>query len=107
MDDDTNMTGPAPVSPTRSISAFQFHGNWQDFAKIAFPNLLLTIVTLGFYRFWATKRERDYLWSQTEFIDERLEWTGTGMELFIGFLIVTLFLGVPFFLISFAANAAI
>jgi uncharacterized membrane protein YjgN (DUF898 family) len=107
MDDDTNMTGPAPVSPTRSISAFQFHGNWQDYAKIAFPNLLLTIVTLGFYRFWATKRERDYLWSQTEFIDERLEWTGTGMELFIGFLIVTLFLGVPFFIISFAAQAAI
>jgi uncharacterized membrane protein YjgN (DUF898 family) len=107
MDDYSSMTGSVPVQPAKPPSAFQFHGNWQDFAKIAFPNLLLTIVTLGFYRFWATKRERDYLWSQTEFIDERLEWTGTGMELFIGFLIVTLFIGIPFFIISFAAQAAI
>ena len=44
-------------------SAFRFHGSWQEFARIAFPNLLLTIVTLGIYRFWATTREREYLWS--------------------------------------------
>ena len=30
-------------------SAFTFEGNWQDFARIALPNLLLTIVTLGIY----------------------------------------------------------
>ncbi len=53
-------------------SAFRFHGTWQEFAGIAFPNLLLTIVTLGIYRFWATTREREYLWSKTDFIDERL-----------------------------------
>ena len=59
-------------------SAFRFHGSWQEYARIAFPNLLLTIVTLGIYRFWATTREREYLWSKTDFIDERLEWTGRG-----------------------------
>ncbi|WP_397603378.1 DUF898 family protein [Sphingorhabdus sp.] len=57
-------------------SAFRFHGSWQEFARIAFPNLLLTIVTLGIYRFWATTREREYLWGKTDFIDERLEWSG-------------------------------
>ena len=81
-------------------SAFGFDGTWQEFAPIAFTNLLLTIVTLGIYRFWATARERRYFWSRTRFIDERLEWAGTGLELFLGFLIVAVVFLVPFFLIS-------
>jgi uncharacterized membrane protein YjgN (DUF898 family) len=69
-------------------SAFRFTGSWREFAPIALTNLLLTIVTLGIYRFWARARERRYLWSRTEFIDDSLEWTGTGREMFVGFLIV-------------------
>ena len=84
-------------------SAFQFHGNWGGFFKIAIMNLLLTIITLGLYRFWATTREREYLWSQTQFIDERLEWTGTGMELFIGALMVSILLGIPITILTFVA----
>ena len=30
-------------------TAFAFEGDWREFAKIALPNLLLTIVTLGFF----------------------------------------------------------
>ncbi len=88
-------------------SAFRFHGNWMAFLPIAVTNLLLTIVTLGIYRFWATTRERQYLWSETEFIDDRLEWTGTGKELLIGFVIVLIFILLPFFAISFINNALI
>jgi uncharacterized membrane protein YjgN (DUF898 family) len=88
-------------------TAFSFHGNWIDFMKIAAPNLLLTIVTLGFYRFWATTRERQYLWGETEFIDERLEWTGTGMELFIGFVMVFFLVGLPLVFLQFGAQAMI
>jgi uncharacterized membrane protein YjgN (DUF898 family) len=86
-------------------SAFRFHGNWRAFLPIALSNLLLTIVTLGIYRFWATTRERQYLWSETEFIDDRLEWTGTGKELLIGFIIVVVFILLPFFAISFINQA--
>jgi uncharacterized membrane protein YjgN (DUF898 family) len=50
-------------------------------------NFLLTIVTLGFYRFWARVRVRRYFWSCIRLADEPLEYTGTGLELFIGFLI--------------------
>jgi uncharacterized membrane protein YjgN (DUF898 family) len=85
---------------TGAPSAFRFHGRWQDFAKIALPNLLLTIVTLGFYRFWGTTRERRYLWGQTQFIDERLEWTGTGKELFVGFIMVFFLIGIPFIILQ-------
>ncbi|MBX7532853.1 DUF898 domain-containing protein [Qipengyuania sp. 1XM1-15A] len=88
-------------------SAFGFDGTWQDFAKIALPNLLLTIVTLGIYRFWATTRERQYLWSHTRFVDERLEWTGTGKELFVGFVLVMLLFALPVFGIQFVSQALV
>lgn len=89
----------------RAASAFQFHGRWQDFGKIAVTNLLLTIVTLGFYRFWATTRERQYLWSKTQFIDEPLEWTGRGLELLIGFLLVAVLILIPLFVMNFFFQA--
>ena len=76
--------------------AFGFEGTWRDYAPIAFSNLLLIIVTLGVYRFWATTRTRRYLWSRTRFIDEPLEWTGTGVELLVGFLLVLVLFGIPF-----------
>jgi uncharacterized membrane protein YjgN (DUF898 family) len=88
-------------------SAFAFDGSWREYAPIAFTNLLLTIVTLGFYRFWATTRTRRYLWSHTRFIDDRLEWTGTGKELFVGFLMVIVIIGLPFLFIQFGAQALI
>lgn len=76
---------------------FRFTGTWREYLPIAASNVLLIIVTLGIYRFWAAARQRRYLWSRTEVIGDRLEWSGTGKEMFIGFLIVTAFL-LPFFL---------
>jgi uncharacterized membrane protein YjgN (DUF898 family) len=86
-------------------SAFGFSGSWKEFAPIALTNLLLTIVTLGMYRFWAKTRERRYLWSHTRFIDDRLEWTGTGKELFLGFTMAALLIAFPLFLLNFAIQA--
>ena len=80
-----DMMTSAPGEPARAVG---FDGRWQDYLKIAATNLLLTIVTLGIYRFWAKARERRYLWANTRIIDEELEWTGTGGEMFIGFLMV-------------------
>ena len=86
--------GHAPVAPVRAI---RFTGNWREYLPIAASNVLLIIVTLGIYRFWAAARQRRYLWSRTEVIGDRLEWSGTGKEMFIGFLVVMCFL-LPFFL---------
>jgi uncharacterized membrane protein YjgN (DUF898 family) len=82
-------------------TAFAFDGNWREFAPIALTNTLLTFATLGFYRFWATTRERRYFWSRTRFIDDSFEWTGKGIELFLGFLMATLLFGLPFLALSF------
>jgi uncharacterized membrane protein YjgN (DUF898 family) len=78
-----------------SKGAFEFTGDWREYAPIAFTNLLLSIVTLGVYSFWARTRTRRYLWSHTRFIDERLEWTGTGKELLIGYIMAFFLVIVP------------
>jgi uncharacterized membrane protein YjgN (DUF898 family) len=77
--------------------AIRFTGNWREYLPIAVTNALLIICTLGIYRFWASARQRRYLWSRTEVIDDSLEWTGTGREMFFGFLLVIAVLA-PFFL---------
>ena len=88
-------------------TAFAFEGDWKDFISIGLTNSFLTFVTLGFYRFWATTRERRYLWSKTRFIDDQIEWTGTGLELFIGFIAAFFLLGIPLFVLQLIVQGAI
>src|SRR5205085_786339 len=95
MNDMNAAHGAEDVQPETAI---EFTGTWREYLPIALTNLLLTVVTLGIYRFWAKARERRYLWSRTRFIDEHLEWTGTGKEMFVGFLIVFLILLPVFYL---------
>ena len=77
-------------------TAFAFEGRLAEFVPIALTNIVLTFATLGIYRFWATTRERAWFWSRTRFIDAPLEWTGKGIELFIGFVIAAVLFGLPF-----------
>lgn len=51
-------------------------------------NFLLTVVTLGIYSFWGKTEVRKRLWSSIRLEGEPLEYTGTGKELFLGFLVV-------------------
>lgn len=88
-------------------SAIRFTGSWREYAPIAFSNLLLTVVTLGIYRFWAQARTRRYLWSRTEFIDDSLEWTGTGAEMFRGALLVFVLLLPALLFVQFGFQALI
>ncbi len=67
--------------------AFRFGGTVNQLLGVSIVNLLLTVVTIGVYRFWARVRVRRYLWSNMALGGEPFEYTGTGLELFIGFLI--------------------
>lgn len=102
MNDMQGMTAPAEAAPE---SAFAFEGSWREYLPIALTNLLLIVVTLGIYRFWAKARSRRYLWSRTRFIDETLEWTGTGKEMFIGFVVVIAVVAPLFFGLSLLRDA--
>ncbi len=68
--------------------ALSFTASRGSFLRLLLINALLTVLTLGIYRFWAKTRVRRYLWSHIRFLDDPLEYTGTAGELFLGFLIV-------------------
>lgn len=55
---------------------------------ILLKNLFFNILTFGFYRFWGRTRLRRYLWGNVELLGDPLIYTGTGMEMFKGFLFV-------------------
>jgi uncharacterized membrane protein YjgN (DUF898 family) len=74
---------------------FRFSGAVDELLGISLVNLALTIVTLGIYRFWARVRVRRYLWSHMGLGEEPFEYTGTGPELFVGFLIAVFGFIVP------------
>lgn len=63
---------------------------------LALSNFLLNLITLGFYRFWAKTRVRRHIWSCVHINGEPLEYTGRGIELLKGALIVFAVLVVPF-----------
>jgi uncharacterized membrane protein YjgN (DUF898 family) len=98
--------GQAAAEAPRGAT-IDFTGRWQEFLPVALTNLLLTIVTLGIYRFWAKARERRYLWSRTRFVDDTLEWTGTGTEMLVGFLIVMAMLLPALLILNFGIEAMI
>ena len=47
---------------------------------LAFKTALLTVLTLGIYRFWAKTRIRRYVWSSVSIDGDRLEYTWTGQR---------------------------
>ncbi len=51
-----NVMGSAPA--TAQERAIRFTGSWREYLPIAATNVLLIIVTLGIYRFWAAARQR-------------------------------------------------
>ncbi len=64
-----------------------YDGQLGHITRLWLVNLALFFVTLSFYRFWGRTRVRQYVWSHFSILGDRLEYTGTGKELCIGFLI--------------------
>jgi len=79
---------PSDASAPPTQHPLNYTGEAKALGWLVFKNTLLTIITLGFYRFWGKTRIRKYIWSSQSLFGEPLEYTGTGKELFLGFLIV-------------------
>lgn len=69
---------------------------------LCLKNFLLTIVTLSIYRFWAKTNVRRHVWSNIKINGQALEYTGTGMELFLGALVIFAIIGLPLIAVSIA-----
>lgn len=85
------------IAAAPQASPIRFAGR-RGFIRLLMKNAALSVLTLGLYRFWARTAVRRFLWNNIAIADEPLEYTGRGVELFIGFLIAAAIL-FPFFLV--------
>lgn len=78
---------PASPPPPRPPVQLVYDGRLGELYVIYLRALLLTLLTLGWYRFWGRTSVRRYLWSHFSAFGDRFEYRGLGVELFLGFLI--------------------
>lgn len=69
----------------------EFFGKGSEYFAIMIVNWLLTLVTLGLYYPWARAKRLSYIYGQTALNNERFHFSGTGKEMFRGFIKVIIF----------------
>jgi uncharacterized membrane protein YjgN (DUF898 family) len=72
---------------------------------LSVTNFVLKILTLGIYQFWGKTEVRQRIWSAVRLEGEPLVYTGTGRELFTGFVFVFAAVLIPALLYSLASAA--
>ncbi|MBT3786966.1 MAG: DUF898 domain-containing protein [Alphaproteobacteria bacterium] len=95
MTDHSDTENPSASGRNIVQGSSEFHGLSREIIWLVIKNFLLNIVTLGFYRFWARTNVRRYLWEKMHVFGSPLEYTGTGKELFLGFLMIILVVFLP------------
>lgn len=65
----------------------RFLGQRRSYWRLLIRGAVLLACTLGIYRFWLATDVRRFLWANTEVAGEALEYSGTAIELLVGFLI--------------------
>ncbi len=82
------LDAAAELSAENPEKSYQiaFTGNGITLFKISIVNLILTIVTLGLYYPWAKATSLSYLYSKSTLEMEPFAFSGTGKEMFVGFI---------------------
>jgi uncharacterized membrane protein YjgN (DUF898 family) len=88
--------------PSAGAPIFSWAGPTWHLAGLGLLNFCLNIITLGIYGFWGRTEVRKRIWSSVQLNGEPLAYTGTGRELFFGFLIVFGFILLPTLAITLA-----
>ncbi len=89
------MENRVPPHPPGQISL-----QWRPITGLlglCFKIFFLRILTLGIYHFWGKTEVRRKIWSAVHLQGQPLQYTGTGKELFLGFLIVTFLIILPLY----------
>ena len=69
------------------MESLKFTGSGSEYFKIWIVNILLTIMTVGFYYPWAKVRNRRYFYANTILANRNFEYHATGLQLLLGFII--------------------
>ena len=84
----TGRPMPVPQNPiSAQEAAITYDAKVRRLFGMGLTIAFLSLITLGFYRFWGKTQIRRYLASRISIMGSRFEYTGTGKELFLGFLI--------------------
>jgi uncharacterized membrane protein YjgN (DUF898 family) len=90
MTDYITQSGPPPLpyvqAPPFNPSVPDITATGDRLNRLVWRGLLLTLVTLGFYRFWYKTDLRRWYWRNTVVAGTAFEYRGNAKELFIGFL---------------------
>jgi len=84
----TTADGPQPIR-------IGYTGDANDLAPLVLETILFNLSTLTLYRFWSRSRVRRHLWSRIDVDGDGLEYSGRGLEMLIGFLIVLVVVLIP------------
>jgi uncharacterized membrane protein YjgN (DUF898 family) len=74
------------IEDTNQEKKFNYFGKGSEFAVIFFKNIILTFLTFGIYYPWAKVEQLKYFYQVTELNGNRFSFTGTGKEVFKGFI---------------------
>jgi uncharacterized membrane protein YjgN (DUF898 family) len=88
-----------PPSPVR----LRFVGRAEDYWRLMIRGAVLQAMTLGIYRFWLSTDMRRFLWGAIDISGDTPDYTGTALELLIGFLIAIGIL-IPVYVLFFVAS---
>lgn len=80
-------TAPSSIIPLGSRSRFVFAGTSSEYFGIWIVNILLIIVTLGFYAPWAKVRRLRYFYGNSLLEQERFDFTGIPSKILLGRII--------------------
>jgi uncharacterized membrane protein YjgN (DUF898 family) len=100
---------PEKIQHHLTAHRITYDGQTGQVYKIWLLNIVMNIFTLGIYSFWGKTRLRQYVAGAFKLNKDRFEYTGTGKELFIGFLkamLIFLVLYLPFMVASIIASDA-
>lgn len=94
---EASQSGPVAVS---------WSGSPWSMAGLCFLNVVLIVLTLGIYWFWARTEYRRIMWRMVRIESEPLEYTGTGRELLLGYLLLFAVVFLPAILLAAGAQLA-
>lgn len=100
---EASASAPEPSEPGEAL-VFDSTLKPSSFLGLSLKNGLLNIITLTLYRFWGKTEVRRRVWQGIRLNGDAFEYTGRGVELFIGFLLALVVLGLPFLLVVFGAQ---
>lgn len=83
-----------PASHVLDATRGQYTKGGPSLFWLSLRMVLLTILTLGIYRFWMTTHLRRHYWSALRLLGDPFEYTGRGLEKLLGFLVALVILAV-------------